>query len=88
MGKDKAAWFVAFGCSVRRWRELKAALERHARDNDVATQRDSPHGFYYIVEGALDTPDRRNPVVRSVWLIRFGEDFPRFVTAFPARRGA
>jgi hypothetical protein len=88
VGKDKAAWFAAFGCSAARWTEFAAALERHARDNDVAERRDTPRGIYYIIEGALDTPDRRNPAVRSVWLVRTGEDFPRFVTAYPARRGA
>ena len=38
-------------------------------------------------EGSLVTPDRRNPIARSVWFIEDGTDRPRFVTLYPVRRG-
>ncbi len=87
VGKHKAAWFTAFGFSRAGWRELESALACHASENDVVARRDRPYGVEYIVEAPLRTPDRRDPIVRSVWLIRIGEEVPRFVTAFPGRRG-
>ena len=88
VGKHKAAWFTAFGFSRDRWDELESALARHVRKNDVVAWRDRPYGVEYIVEAPLRTPDRRDPIVRSVWIIGTGEEVPRFVTAFPGRRGA
>jgi hypothetical protein len=36
----------------------------------------SPHGVKYVVECSLETPDRRNPCLRSVWIIETGQDCP------------
>jgi hypothetical protein len=62
-----------------------SALLEHARENEVAATRDTARGAYYSVDGRLRSPDGRDPPVRVVWFIRSGEDFPRFVTAYPAR---
>jgi hypothetical protein len=37
----------------------------------------------YTIEGVLETPDGRNPYVRTVWTVEIGSDAPRFVTAYP-----
>jgi len=39
------------------------------------------HRHTYRVVGPLITPDARNPIVRSVWIVLHGDDVPRFVTA-------
>ena len=41
------------------------------------------YGPRYAVEGILETPDRRNPYVRTVWQMDNGEVAPRLITAYP-----
>ena len=47
---------------------------------------ETPYGPRYHVEGAIETPDGRNPRVRTVWQIDLGSNYPRFITAHPRRR--
>ena len=85
-GRHKSAFFTAFGFDARRWEELSAALKRHAA-HDVVRVEQSRFGTRYVIEGIIETPDGRNPAVRSVWFLEPGEEAPRFVTAYP-RKGA
>jgi len=55
----------------------------HARAHDVAKMERTKFGTRYVVEGELDTPAERRPIVRVVWFIRSGETAPRLVTAYP-----
>ena len=85
-GRAKAAFFTRFGFSADAWRELAAARRHHAASYEVARVESSPFGTRYVIEGAIATPDGRNPEIRSVWFIETGEDVPRFVTAYPLER--
>lgn len=82
-GEGKAAFFQAFGFSVERWDELASALREHASSYEVETTEQTRHGTVYTVVGRLACPDGRAPLVRSVWIVRPGEDAPRLVTAYP-----
>jgi hypothetical protein len=82
-GRHKAAFFTRFGFSGEQWQELAVALLRHAQDNPVAKQESSPFGERYVVDGIIEAPDGRTPMLRSVWFIETGADNPRFVTAYP-----
>ena len=88
VGGPKAAFFARFGFSVEAWDVLAAALLRHVADHDVAATRPTAFGTRYVVEGPLETPDGRDPRIRSVWFVRRGASAPRLVTAYPvsARR--
>jgi hypothetical protein len=81
--EGKAAFFVAFGFSLTQWELLRDALLLHAASYEVTLMVGNPHGTKYIIEGALQTPDGRNPQVRSVWIINNGVIVPRLVTAYP-----
>jgi len=83
IGRAKAAFFVAFGFTTQAWGSLVEALRQHANQHDVARVETSPFGTRYVIEGELISPDRRNPMVRTVWFIEAGSDVPRFVTAYP-----
>jgi len=85
-GRHKAAFFARFGYDRNRWESLAEALIRHAREYDVVKSEQTPFGMRYTIEGALDTPDGRRPLVRSVWFIEEGESTPRLVTAYPVKR--
>ncbi len=85
-GRRKAAFFLRFGFSIERWQVLAAALRLQAQTHDVVTIVETAHGPRYHVDGTIETPDRRNPRVRTVWQIDRGTDYPRFITAFPRKR--
>lgn len=85
-GREKAAFFKRFGFSLAEWEMLAQALLRHATESEVMRANRSWHGIKYIVEGRLVTPDERNPVVRSVWIIEEGGIGARLVTAYPVKR--
>jgi hypothetical protein len=82
-GRSKAAFFLRFGFSANVWQGLAEALRQHAIDHEIRGVEDSLFGTRYVIEGAIVTPDKRNPVIRSVWFMEIGEEIPRFVTAYP-----
>lgn len=85
-GRHKAAFFTSFGFTAEHWQELAAALLRHAADHEVAREEDSPFGKRYVIEGTMEAPDGRTPLLRSVWFIETDAEVPRFVAAYPLRR--
>ena len=85
-GRAKANFFQKFGFSTDRWEEFADALRRQAASYEIARVVETPYGPRYHVDGAMETPDGRNPRVRTVWQIDLGRDYPRFITAHPRRR--
>ncbi len=85
-GKDKAAFFTRFGFSVAEWKVLAEALVTHAEAHEVSDTLHTAEGSHYVIEGELQTPDGRNPAIRTVWVIDTGSEIPRFVTAYPLKK--
>ena len=85
--RGKARFFSAFGFRIERWRELAEALRLHGTTYEVVEILEIDRGVKYIVDGALYTPDGRNPLVRTVWMVDIENSAPRFITAYPNRRG-
>ena len=83
-GQDKARFFMRFGFSGERWEELAGALRIHGASYEVSNRVDTVHGTKYVVDGILASLDGRDPLVRTVWMIDTGSDFPRLVSAYPA----
>lgn len=84
-GRSKAAFFVRFGFTAAAWDVLAHSLQLHAVTGEVMSVQQTPYGTSYVVEGELQTPDRRDPLVRAVWFVRRGESIPQLVTAYKAR---
>lgn len=82
----KAPFFIALGFRREHWERLAAALRQLALTAPVSQNVETIHGTKYIIDGALETPDGKTPVLRSVWIIDTGEDVPRLVTAYPHER--
>jgi len=78
----KAEFFTSFGFRIEKWQAMARALIAHARDNEVTRSMTNQHGVKYIIEGRILTPDGRNPLVRSVWIIENHSIRPRLVTAY------
>jgi hypothetical protein len=83
-GKSKARFFLAFGFSIETWQVMADALKQHAAGHEIheIVVRQS-FGINYVIDGALTTPDGRNPQVRVIWAIDEGDEIPRLVSAYP-----
>lgn len=65
----KAKFFLGFGFRLAQWQVLRDALLRHVVMHEYVKEILLDDGVKYVVEGALPSPDGRNPQVRSVWMI-------------------
>lgn len=79
----KADFFIALGFSIDKWETLADALRRLAIKSEVSVSMESPHGKKYIVDGEIETPTGKTPIVRTVWIVNTGEAIARLVTAYP-----
>ena len=86
-GAAKAKFLLRFGFSMDRLDELRNALLSHVRDLEVTATQLSKFGTIFEVEGALECPDGRNPIVCSVWMIDVGAMSPRLITMVPRAKG-
>lgn len=82
-GAGKAKFFIYFGFSLANWGQLATALRRHCLQHEVSKVENTSFGTRYVVEGGLETPINRFPLVRVVWFILNTEQNPRLVTAYP-----
>ncbi|MYD49701.1 MAG: hypothetical protein F4W95_14665 [Chloroflexi bacterium] len=85
-GRSKAKFFMEFGFHREEWQRLMNTLLVHGGNHDVTRVIETQHGTKFTVEGAIQTPDGRNPLVRTVWMIYHGSDVPWLITAHPRRR--
>ena len=83
--RGKVGFFTRVGFTRQEWTALRDALLRHVREHSVAGETRRPFGVHYRVEGPMATPDGRQPMVRSVWIVRHGASIPEFLTACPMR---
>ncbi|MFZ5557564.1 MAG: DUF6883 domain-containing protein [Pseudomonadota bacterium] len=81
-GRGKAVFFMGFGFKVEKWEILAEALRAVGISNPVVGVVESPYGKRYTVDGQLQAPDGRTPMVRTVWIVEQGRG-PRLVTAYP-----
>ncbi len=85
-GQSKAAFFSHFGFEAGQWQIFAVALRDHGANNEIADMTASDYGTRYSVAGIIETPDGRNPYVRTVWIMDKADNAPRLVTAYPLRR--
>ena len=87
-GAAKARFFMQLGFRREDWGSFSEALRRHGGSCPVVKTMDSGYGTRYTIEGKLETPDGRNPWVRTVWLIEKGKRRPRLITAYPCEEAS
>ncbi len=83
IGRFKAAFFLALGYSLEDWRQLEADLRSQHLSQDATREKQTPYGQKYAIRATLVGPLGDSADVVSVWVVRTGEEFPRFVTAYP-----
>ncbi len=85
-GSSKASFFCQFGFTLENWEIFAQSLRRHAKNHDVTKVVESKYGTRYSIDGYLETPDGRNPEVRSIWITEKQSTIPRLITAHPKKR--
>ena len=83
VGRGRAVFFESVGFSAGRWSVLASAILEYAKKNQVSESIPNEHGIKYIIDGKLESPDQRNPLIRSIWFVEKGTELARFVTAYP-----
>lgn len=83
VGRFKAAFFRTLGYTPADWLHLLQSLVAHARTADAVPESASAYGQKFRIRAMLRGPNGRSATVVSIWIIRLGDDEPRFVTAFP-----
>lgn len=78
----KARFFLGFGFTLAQWQVLRDALLRHIVTHEYVKEILLEDGVKYVVEGTLQSPDGRNPRVRSVCMIDGGRSYPRLISAY------
>jgi hypothetical protein len=82
-GADKATFFQKFGFTRMHFTVLREALAMHCIENDVLQTIETSYEMKYVIEGAIKSPDNRNPRIRTIWFIENNENYPKFITAYP-----
>jgi hypothetical protein len=82
-GKSKARLLFRYGYSVDNWQQLEADIRRFHLSEDVSLIKETPYGIRYEISANLLTPINRLLLVRTVWQIDKGTDFPRLITLVP-----
>ena len=86
VGRFKAAFFGGLCYSAAEWDVLAADLRGHAMENEASATEANEYGQKYEIRAIMAGPSGKTAVVVAVWIVLRGEDFPRFVTAFPGAR--
>ena len=84
MGRRSSS--LSHGFSRAEWSRLAEAILDHATIHQVSRTVETEFGTRYVIDGALETPDGRFPVLRTAWFVRSGSTTPELVTAYPVRR--
>lgn len=87
IGRFKAAFFRALGYSSTDWRQLEADLRNQHLPREADADEPTPYGRKYVIRATLVGPSAASAALVSVWVVRVGEDFARFVTAYPEGGG-
>ncbi len=84
-GGSKAAVLAHAGFSAERPDELERALRIQHLSLTAKRGKPSPYGEKYEVVSPLTGPGGR-VMVRSIWMVRYGESAPRLITLIPERQ--
>jgi hypothetical protein len=84
-GRTKAAFFRSLGFTADNWSDLVEALRRHISVGRITPCETTQYGTLYQVDGSLFSVANQPFSIRSIWLVKPGEQVPRFVTAYPLK---
>jgi hypothetical protein len=81
-GKHKARVFrAALGLTAENSGELRNALLQAIINYEAEFQKNTANGNLYVILFPITRNDKTE-IIKSVWIIRLDEDFPRLVTCY------
>ena len=83
IGKTKARYLRSAGFNESNVNLLRQSLVNLSQTEEIKEVITSPHGVKYLIEGSIQTPAGTYIKLRTIWIIDSGQDYPRFVTAYP-----
>jgi len=87
IGRFKAAFFASLGFYEDNWDKLDLEIRRLAQSHEAEIAGRTSYGQKYLVRGRIEGERGRSANIVTVWIVRVGEERPRFVTAYPEDRG-
>lgn len=81
-GRHKAVVFQsALGIGLEEAEELRVALRQALKTEDANPTQRIVYGQKYQIDFEL-TREGKSVIIRSIWIIRQNEDFPRLITCY------
>ncbi|MGC1218511.1 MAG: DUF6883 domain-containing protein [Phormidesmis sp.] len=81
-GRHKAVVFrAALGIGIAEADELRAALLMALYQQDALATQQNAHGQKYQIDFSMSTTGE-SVILRSAWIVRNGETFPRLITCY------
>ena len=81
-GRHKARVFKsALNIDINNFEDLKIALLNAVKNYEAIVESQNQYGQKYVIDFPL-SHDRRTAIVRSVWIVKNSENFPRLVTCY------
>ena len=82
-GRHKARVFASvLGLTAKDAERLRDVLLNATRLENALEGDDDEYGKRYSIEFLMIVGDGRRAIIRSSWIIRHEEDFPRYVTCY------
>lgn len=82
-GGAKAKLLLQCGYSLDNWQQLEIDIRKFHLAVDVNLIKETPYGIRYEIRANILTPSNRLLLVKTVWQIDRGTDFPRLITLVP-----
>lgn len=82
-GGAKAKLLIQFGYTQNNWQQLATDIRTYHLYADVNLTKETAYGMRYHISAELTTPVGRQLLVKTVWQIDQGTNFPRLITLVP-----
>jgi len=82
IGRFKFIIFRNLGYSSDNWIALHKDLKEFLKLDATIKER-TEYGVKYEIHGIITGPIGKSTTLVTAWIVRAGEDFPRFITAYP-----
>jgi hypothetical protein len=82
-GGAKARLLTQFGYRAENWQQLESDIRLYHLNVEVEKVKQSVYGTRYEIRAPMQTPNGRTLMIRTIWQIDIGTDFPRLITLVP-----